>query len=71
MITNVSEYEKLAKKKLPTMVYNYYVSGAEDQWMLWENREAFSRILLATTYTPMYSVVGFRLLAVSFLVVCC
>jgi (S)-2-hydroxy-acid oxidase len=44
-ITNVTEYEKLAKEKLPKMVYDYYASGAEDQWTLKENREAFSRIL--------------------------
>lgn len=45
MTTNVSEYEKLAKEKLPKMVYDYYASGAEDQWTLKENRDAFSRIL--------------------------
>lgn len=45
LITNVSEYEKLAKEKLPKMVYDYYASGAEDQWTLKENRDAFSRIL--------------------------
>jgi len=45
LITNVTEYEKLAKEKLPKMVYDYYASGAEDQWTLKENREAFSRIL--------------------------
>ncbi|KAM0855882.1 hypothetical protein ACQ4PT_049499 [Festuca glaucescens] len=45
LITNVSEYEKLAREKLPKMVYDYYASGAEDQWTLRENREAFSRIL--------------------------
>ncbi|XP_043688664.1 peroxisomal (S)-2-hydroxy-acid oxidase-like [Telopea speciosissima] len=44
-ITNVSEYEAIAKKKLPKMVYDYYASGAEDQWTLRENRNAFSRIL--------------------------
>ncbi|KAH0469151.1 hypothetical protein IEQ34_002383 [Dendrobium chrysotoxum] len=44
-ITNVSEYEAIAKQKLPKMVYDYYASGAEDQWTLKENREAFSRIL--------------------------
>jgi isopentenyl diphosphate isomerase/L-lactate dehydrogenase-like FMN-dependent dehydrogenase len=42
----VSEFEKL-----PKMVYDYYASGAEYQWTLMENWEAFSRILLAT-YTP-------------------
>ncbi|XP_047044485.1 glycolate oxidase 3-like [Lolium rigidum] len=30
------------------MVYDYYASGAEYQWTLMENWEAFSRILLAT-----------------------
>ncbi|GMN43228.1 hypothetical protein TIFTF001_012428 [Ficus carica] len=44
-ITNVSEYEAIAKQKLPKMVYDYYASGAEDQWTLQENRNAFSRIL--------------------------
>lgn len=39
------EYEELAKEKLPKMVYDYYASGAEDQWTLRENRNAFSRIL--------------------------
>ncbi|KAM3204121.1 glycolate oxidase isoform X1 [Capsicum annuum] len=44
-ITNVMEYEAIAKQKLPKMVYDYYASGAEDQWTLAENRNAFSRIL--------------------------
>ncbi|KAG5015235.1 hypothetical protein JHK85_021371 [Glycine max] len=45
MMTNVTEYEAIAKEKLPKMVYDYYASGAEDQWTLKENRNAFSRIL--------------------------
>nr|CAD1819636.1 unnamed protein product [Ananas comosus var. bracteatus] len=44
-VTNVMEYEAIAKQKLPKMVFDYYASGAEDQWTLKENREAFSRIL--------------------------
>ncbi|BFG24487.1 hypothetical protein CerSpe_107610 [Prunus speciosa] len=44
-ITNVSEYEAIAKKKLSKMIYDYYASGAEDQWTLKENQNAFSRIL--------------------------
>lgn len=44
-ITNVMEYEEIAKKKLPKMVYDYYASGAEDQWTLKENQHAFSKIL--------------------------
>ncbi|KAF2305453.1 hypothetical protein GH714_005457 [Hevea brasiliensis] len=44
-ITNVMEYEEIARRKLPKMVFDYYASGAEDQWTLKENRCAFSRIL--------------------------
>jgi (S)-2-hydroxy-acid oxidase len=44
-ITNVMEYQAVAKQKLPKMAYDYYASGAEDEWTLKENREAFSRIL--------------------------
>ncbi|KAK4744729.1 hypothetical protein SAY87_011041 [Trapa incisa] len=44
-ITNVMEYQEMAKQKLPKMIYDYYASGAEDQWTLKENRDAFSRIL--------------------------
>jgi hypothetical protein len=44
-ITNVMEYQAIAKQKLPKMAYDYYASGAEDEWTLQENREAFSRIL--------------------------
>ncbi|KAK7284007.1 hypothetical protein RIF29_13758 [Crotalaria pallida] len=44
-ITNVNEYEAIAKENLPKMIYDYYASGAEDQWSLKENRNAFSRIL--------------------------
>ncbi|TVU50604.1 hypothetical protein EJB05_01982 [Eragrostis curvula] len=38
-VTNIMEYQLIAK-----MVYNY-ASGAEDEWTLKENREAFFRIL--------------------------
>ncbi|KAG4213214.1 hypothetical protein ERO13_A01G041100v2 [Gossypium hirsutum] len=44
-ITNVTEYQEIAKQKLPKMVYDYYASGAEDQWTLHENRFAFTKIL--------------------------
>ncbi|CAN0925903.1 Glycolate oxidase 3 [Linum grandiflorum] len=45
-ITNVMEYEEIARRKLPKMVYDYYASGAEDEWTLKENRNALSRIML-------------------------
>ncbi|KAG6546508.1 hypothetical protein Mapa_012057 [Marchantia paleacea] len=41
---NVREYEALAKQKLPKMFYDYYSTGADDQWTLRENIEAFARI---------------------------
>lgn len=44
-ITNVTEYQEIARQKLPKMVYDYYASGAEDQWTLRENEVAFTRIL--------------------------
>ncbi|KAH1091073.1 hypothetical protein J1N35_018330 [Gossypium stocksii] len=69
MITNVSEYEVIAKEKLPKMVYDYYASGAEDQWTLKENRNAFSRILFrprilidVSKINMMTTILGFRIL---------
>jgi len=44
-ITNVTEYEAIAKGKLSKMFYDYFASGAEDKWTLKENKNAFSRIL--------------------------
>ncbi|KAK2968723.1 hypothetical protein RJ640_005910 [Escallonia rubra] len=44
-VTNITEYQAIAKEKLPKMAYDYYASGAEDQWTLQENRYAFSKIL--------------------------
>lgn len=67
-ITNVMEYEALAKEKLPKMVYDYYASGAEDQWTLQENRNAFSRILFrprilvdVSSIDTTTTVLGFKL----------
>ncbi|KAL7129342.1 hypothetical protein ABFS83_13G060400 [Erythranthe nasuta] len=44
-VTNVTEYQAIAKEKLPKMVYGYYASGAEDQWTLDVNQNVFSKIL--------------------------
>ncbi|MCO5576161.1 hypothetical protein L7F22_029969 [Adiantum nelumboides] len=46
LVVNVSEYEALAKQKLPKMAYDFYASGAEDQWTLHHNTTAFSTIRL-------------------------
>lgn len=53
-ITNVTEYEAIARQKLPKMAFDYYASGAEDQWTLKENREAFSRILYDSFHILIY-----------------
>jgi (S)-2-hydroxy-acid oxidase len=44
LVTNVSEYEKLAKERLSKMVHDYYASRVEDRWPL-KKTETFSRIL--------------------------
>ncbi|CAM6129438.1 unnamed protein product [Calypogeia fissa] len=68
LVTNVSEYEEVAKSKLPKMVYDYYASGAEDQWTLKENRHAFERIRFrprilidVSTVDTSTTVLGFKI----------
>lgn len=43
-VVKVDEFEVLAKKKMPKMAFDYYASGAEDEYTLQQNRDAFSRI---------------------------
>ncbi|GMH17569.1 hypothetical protein Nepgr_019410 [Nepenthes gracilis] len=43
---NVKEYQELARNALPKMYYDFYAGGAEDQYTLTENMEAFSRITI-------------------------
>ncbi|KAL6144437.1 hypothetical protein ACLB2K_055130 [Fragaria x ananassa] len=43
---NVNEFQELAKQVLPKMYYDFYTGGAEDQFTLRENVEAFRRIML-------------------------
>ncbi|KAK9280908.1 hypothetical protein L1049_003799 [Liquidambar formosana] len=43
-IVNVKEFQELARQALPKMYYDYYSGGAEDQYTLRENMEAFCRI---------------------------
>ncbi|KAE7999019.1 hypothetical protein FH972_003506 [Carpinus fangiana] len=43
---NVNEFQELAKQALPKMYYDFYNGGAEDQYTLKENVEAFHRITL-------------------------
>ena len=44
---NVNEFQELARQALPKMHYDYYTGGAEDQYTLEENVEAFRRITYA------------------------
>ncbi|XP_062008776.1 peroxisomal (S)-2-hydroxyacid oxidase GLO4-like isoform X2 [Rosa rugosa] len=43
---NVNEFQELARQVLPKMYYDYYSGGAEDQFTLKENVEAFRKITL-------------------------
>ena len=42
---NVNEFQELARQALPKMYYDFYKGGAEDQYTLKENVEAFRRIM--------------------------
>ncbi|KAJ4950459.1 hypothetical protein NE237_027291 [Protea cynaroides] len=41
---NVNEFQELARQALPKMFYDFFASGAEDQYTLGENVDAFRRI---------------------------
>lgn len=41
---NVNEFQELARQVLPKMYYDFYTGGAEDQFTLKENVEAFRKI---------------------------
>ena len=43
---NVSEYERLAERKLPAGVFGYFAGGAGDEWTLRENVAAYGRYRL-------------------------
>ncbi|KAF7843628.1 peroxisomal (S)-2-hydroxy-acid oxidase GLO4-like [Senna tora] len=43
---NVREFQQMAKDGLPKMYYDFYAGGAEDEFSLKENEEAFRRITL-------------------------
>uniref|UniRef100_A0A0E0DIK9 Signal recognition particle 14 kDa protein n=1 Tax=Oryza meridionalis TaxID=40149 RepID=A0A0E0DIK9_9ORYZ len=53
LVTNVCDYEELAKQKLPKMVYDFYAAGVEDQWTLRENRELATARAAAAAETIM------------------
>ncbi|KAI8544736.1 hypothetical protein RHMOL_Rhmol08G0318100 [Rhododendron molle] len=48
---NVNEFQELAKRALPKMYFDFYNGGAEDQYTLKENMEAFHRITLREVAT--------------------
>ncbi|KAL4625281.1 hypothetical protein ACB092_05G014500 [Castanea dentata] len=43
---NVNEFQELAREALPKMYNDFYAGGAEDQYTLKENVEAFRRIMI-------------------------
>jgi FMN-dependent dehydrogenase len=45
-VINLDELEERARELLPQMAYDYYASGANDEFTLRENRAAYERIAL-------------------------
>ncbi|KAL8458741.1 hypothetical protein ACS0TY_036304 [Phlomoides rotata] len=45
-LTNIREFQELARLALPKMVYDFYAGGAEDEHTLEENIKAFQRITI-------------------------
>ncbi|KAL5583434.1 hypothetical protein UlMin_015876 [Ulmus minor] len=43
---NVNEFRELARQVLPKMYYDFYTGGAEDEYTLKQNIQAFQRIML-------------------------
>ncbi len=42
---NVNVFQELAREARPKMYYDFYAGGAEDQYTLKDNVEAFHRIM--------------------------
>src|SRR5512141_673499 len=45
-VVNLTELEALARARLPTMTWDYYASGADDEACVRRNLDAFARIVL-------------------------
>jgi isopentenyl diphosphate isomerase/L-lactate dehydrogenase-like FMN-dependent dehydrogenase len=45
-LLNVWDYERAAEKKLEPAAFGYFAGGANDEWTLFENLEAFNRWVL-------------------------
>lgn len=52
---NVNEFQELARRALPKMYFDFYNGGAEDQYTLKENMEAFHRITLSIAHVILIS----------------
>ena len=46
ILVNVEDYQQQAKEKLKPMIYEFYCTGADDQFTLADNQQAFRRIKL-------------------------
>lgn len=44
-LVNVNEFKELAREALPKMYFDFYAGGADDEYSLRENVEAFHRIM--------------------------
>jgi isopentenyl diphosphate isomerase/L-lactate dehydrogenase-like FMN-dependent dehydrogenase len=43
---SIEDLRRIAKKRLPQAIFDFFDGGAEDEVTLWENRAAFERVRL-------------------------
>ncbi|KAI8544735.1 hypothetical protein RHMOL_Rhmol08G0318100 [Rhododendron molle] len=67
---NVNEFQELAKRALPKMYFDFYNGGAEDQYTLKENMEAFHRITLREVATARAAAACNTIMGLSFSSTC-
>ncbi|KAI8544729.1 hypothetical protein RHMOL_Rhmol08G0317900 [Rhododendron molle] len=67
---NVNEFQELARRALPKMYFDFYNGGADDQYTLKENMEAFHRITLREVATARAAAACNTIMALSFSSTC-
>jgi hypothetical protein len=45
-VVSIADLRRLAKRRLPRIVFDYIDGGAEDEWTLQENSQAFRDVML-------------------------
>ena len=58
---NIDDFRKLAKKKLPSPIFNYIDGGADDETTLKRNTESFNKCDLVPIYIERRSKFHFKM----------